>query len=72
VSDSQTTLPNPNPSGSEISPESPIPVDPASLAAHYEQDDVNVRFIVRFAIVFAVAATVATTVLWVAVSYWAG
>jgi len=72
VSDRPENLPNPNPSGSETSPEAPIPTDPDSLAAHYEQDDVDVGGVLRYGIAIAVGAGLATVVLWIAMRYWAG
>lgn len=62
----------PNPSGSEISSEASESIDPASLAAHYEQDDVDVRSIMRFAITIAVGVGLAMTILWIGIRYWAG
>lgn len=70
MSDAQEALPNPNPSGSELSPEQSVPLDPASLAKHYEQDDVDVRGIVRFGVAIAVATVVAVAALWVALRVW--
>jgi len=72
VSDTREALPNPNPSGSDISPETSIPTDPASLAAHYEQDDVDERGILRFALAIAVGVALISLVLWIVIRYWVG
>lgn len=63
-------LPNPNPSGSELPPEQSVPIDPASLALHYEQDDVDVRAIVRFGAAILGATVVACLALWFVLRYW--
>jgi hypothetical protein len=70
MSDVQTALPNPNPEGSELAPEQSVPIDPASLARHYEQEDVNIQAMVRFAIIVFVGIVVASTVLAVALRVW--
>ena len=72
MSDEQTDLPNPNAEGQELEPEQSVPIDPESLARHYEQDDVAVGSIVRFGIAIAVGATVAVLILWFAVRTWSG
>src|SRR5688572_30449751 len=63
-------LPNPNPSGSELEPEQSVPLDAASLARHYEQQDVDLRGLVRFGLSILVATVVACTVLAVAIRMW--
>lgn len=65
-------LPNPNPAGQELSPEMSVPIDAASLARHYEQDDVNVGGIVRFGIFILIGGTIAVALLWVVMRFWAG
>ena len=70
MSDAHEALPNPNPSGSELPPEVSVPIDPASLARHYEQDDVDVRSLVRFGVVILAASVVAGVVLWVVLRIW--
>ena len=70
MSDVQTALPNPNPEGSELEPEQSVPIDPASLARHYEQEDVDIRGIVRFGLTIFAATVVACTVLAVAIRLW--
>jgi len=72
VSDVQPVLPNPNPSGSEYGADESVPVDPESLARHYEQDDVDVSAIMRFGAVIFVSAIVICLVLWIVVRTWTG
>jgi hypothetical protein len=72
MSDIADALPNPNPEGQELPPEQSVPIDPASLARHYEQDDVDVRALVRFGLGIAIATVVAVGVLWVVLRIWTG
>jgi hypothetical protein len=71
MSDAQEALPPANAAGQEVGPEQSVPLDPESLARHYEQQDVDIRGIVRFGIAVAVAAVVAGTVLAVVLRIWA-
>jgi hypothetical protein len=70
MNDAQEALPNPNPAGSELPPEASIPIDPASIARHYEQDDVDVRALVRYTVIIAVAGGIASVLLWVVLRIW--
>src|SRR5688572_23844380 len=65
-------LPNPNPSGSELPPEQSVPIDPVSLAAHYERDDVDVRAIVRLGAIILGATVVVCLILWLVMRFWLG
>ncbi len=54
----------------EVNPEVDEGIDAASLAAHYEQDDVNVVAIARFGAGIAVASIVAMVILWLVMRSW--
>jgi hypothetical protein len=68
LSDLQQELPNPL--GHETSPQERVPIDPDSLARHYEQHDVDVRSLVRFGVSIVVGGVVAGIVLWMVVRSW--
>ena len=70
MSDLPESLPNPNPSGHDLAPEESIPLDPASLAQHYERDDVSGRGIFRFAITLVIGIVIAIFVMWFVLSKW--
>lgn len=63
-------LPNPNVAGRELAFETSLPIDPESLARHYEQNDVSTRAIARFGIAIAIAVVVACTVLYFVMRLW--
>jgi hypothetical protein len=70
MSDLPEALPNPNPSGSDVSPEASLPTDPASLAHHYERDDVDTRSLVRWALAIGAGVVLVLGILWVTLRIW--
>jgi hypothetical protein len=72
LSDVEPQVPNPNPSGTEVGPEYSVPIDAASLASHYERDDVDVRAILWFAGGLLVALIIVQVVLFWMVRSWSG
>lgn len=63
-------LPNPNPSGQDISPEQSVPIDAASLASHYELDDLNTRAIFRFGGILVVVLIIVQVILYWSLRVW--
>ncbi|MCC6456967.1 MAG: hypothetical protein IT328_18570 [Caldilineaceae bacterium] len=72
MSDVEPQVPNPNPSGTEVPPEYSVPIDAASLASHYERDDVNVRAILWFAGGLLVVLIIVQVLLFWMVRSWSG
>jgi hypothetical protein len=65
MSTPEQDLPNPNPSGQDISPQQSVPIDAASLASHYELDDIDTRSIFRFGgLLLVVLIIVQVVVYW--------
>jgi hypothetical protein len=62
--------PLPNTPGYEDSPEEDVPLDAARLAAHYEQNDVNIGGLVRFTIGLGILITVVAIVSWLIIRTW--
>jgi hypothetical protein len=66
MSDTPSALPNPNPSGHDAPPEASLPIDAASLASHYERDDVDTRSLVRWGLAIGAGVVLVLGILWVA------
>jgi hypothetical protein len=59
-------LSNPNPSGQDISPQQSVSIDAASLASHYELDDIDTRAILRFGgLLLVVLIVVQVAIYWI-------
>ena len=70
MNEEKRVVPNANLAGQEGISAQSVPVDPESLAQHYERDDVAVRGIVRFGVAIALAIVVACAVLYFVMCAW--